>query len=96
MALSEVKVLQATVRSFKMTIESESNPKNNHVSIQLADHYNSLVQKASKFPDIASHLPPTISTRSNFAALGVTEATLTDLKVYLNQLLALAEVLQEG
>src|SRR5206468_554193 len=93
MALSKVKALQVSIRSFKSTIDAETSEKGGHVSIQLAKHYNSLRGAAAQFPDLRDHLPPEISLESNFAMMGGTDARYTDLKVYLNQLMSLTDQL---
>lgn len=95
MPLNKVTVLKASIRSFKTTVDAEGGSGRENVSIQLAEHYNSLRKKASEFPELSEHLPPEIQTRTQFEVLGTTAASFTDLKVYLNQLSALTDLLEE-
>lgn len=97
MAISKVKVLQSSLRSFKATVENTPRDGNsNSVSTALAEHYNSLLDKAATFPEIAEHLPPKIKSTSPFASMGISDAHYTDLMVYLNQLIDLTDILEDS
>jgi hypothetical protein len=95
MAISKVKALQASVRSFRSTVEGAKDGQKTRVSIQLAQHYNALRQEAAGFDALREHLPPRINTHSKFNMVGDTDVRYTDLMVYLNQLVALTDLLED-
>lgn len=96
MALSKVKVLQSSLRSFKTTVENTQRDKDSVVSTSLAEHYNSLRAKAAAFSELAEHLPPEIKSTSPFASMGISDAHYPDLMVYLNQLVDLTDILEDS
>ena len=94
MAISKIKALQASIRSFKSTLGTASLTEDNHVSVQLAEYYNSLREQAAGYPELNEHLPPPIKFGSIFNEVGVTDVQSTDLLVYLNQLITLTDMLE--
>lgn len=92
MNISEIRALQIQVRSFLATLEKEAG--GGDVSTSLASYYNSLLQRAATYPSLAPHLPPTVRETSDFP--GVASVTTTELKVYLNHLMAMTDMLEEA
>lgn len=95
MAISKIRALQTSIRSFKSTVDSERGDTGATVSQALAAHYNSLREKAAGFADLSEHLPPVISLKSMFDEMGFTDAQFADLRVYLNQLVSLVDLLED-
>lgn len=96
MAITQVQALRAAVRAFKSTLESSAIDRHDAtVSTHLAEHYNSLLDKARRFEQLKEHLPPPITSNSPFSHMGVSDANYTDLKVYLSQLFELLDLLEE-
>jgi hypothetical protein len=97
MAISSIMALQVSVRSFRATVQGSMRGSESQVSLPLAQHYNSLLEKAAGFPELKEHLPPPMKLDDvDFKMLGIVQAQYTDLLVYLNQLLALTDLLEDG
>lgn len=95
MSITPVKALRTAVRAFKSTLEGSAIDRHDAtVSTHLAEHYNSLVDRAAGFEELKGHLPPRITSNSPFSHMGVSDATYIDLKVYLNQLAELLALLE--
>lgn len=95
MADSNIRLFQATVRSFRDTIVNTPEARQQLVSIDLANYYNSLVDKAAEFTELSDHLPPKIEVNSGFSAMGRTAQQHVVLLVYLNQLMAITDRIDE-
>ena len=95
MSITPAKALRTAVGAFKSTLEASAIDRHDAtVSTHLAEHYNTLLDKAAAFAELKEHLPPRITSNSPFSHMGVSDATYTDLKVYLNQLADLLDLLE--
>ena len=88
---------RATVLAFKSTLEGKSaKEKEKHIAIQIAEQFNSTVEKIKKeFPDAASHLPQPITWKGIAAQdMQITDIRFLDFEMMLNQVLAILDVLR--
>ena len=89
-------LLRAKVASLK-AILSNAPPhgKADHVTTGQAAEFNKMLKElASEYPQVASSLPAEIRSTTPFARLGVSDATLVDLAIYADQILAILDVLE--
>lgn len=88
---------KATVLAFKHTLEGKSaKEKEKHVSIQIADQFNSVVENVKKeYPDAAPHLPQPITSKGIAAQdMQIADIRFIDFEMLLNQVLAVLDVLR--
>ena len=89
---------KATINAFKLTLDGKSSKeKQQHVSIQIAEQFNAVVEKMKiEFPEHASHLPREITWGgANARHFRIADVTFLDFELLLNQVLAVLEVLEE-
>lgn len=85
-------VVKVKLRTLLQSLDGAGGARDN-VSVSMAGHYNDIrAAFAAAVPSLTAHLPPTISQKSNFAELGMTEATYFDLRNYVNTLLSLYDL----
>jgi hypothetical protein len=88
---------KTTVLAFKHTLEGKSaKEKEKHVSIQIADQFNSVVENVKKeYPDAAPHLPQSITWRGIATQdMQIADIRFIDFEMLLNQVLAVLDVLR--
>jgi hypothetical protein len=90
---------KATVLAFKHTLEGKSaKEKEKHVSIQIAEQFNGVVENVKKeYPDAAIHLPQPITWKGIGAQdMRIADIRFTDFEMLLNQVLAILDVLRDS
>jgi hypothetical protein len=88
---------RATIRAFKNTLDGKaSKEKEKHISIQIAEQFNVIVDNIRKeFPDAASHLPQPITMKGIASRdMQIADIKFLDFEVLLNQVLGILEVLE--
>ena len=94
----KMKLLKAKVRSLKSTLDGGwSDKKADHVTTAQAEEFNKMLKEvASSYPEAAGSLPAEIKSTTPFARMGISNASLVDLKIYADQLLSILDVLETG
>jgi hypothetical protein len=90
---------KATVLAFKHTLEGKSTKeKEKHVSIQIAEQFNAVVENIKKeHPDAAIHLPQPITMKGIASRdMQIADIRFLDFEMMLNQVLAILDVLRES
>lgn len=89
--------LRARVQAYKSTLDGKSSQeKEKHVSIQIAEEFNLILEEIKKeAADAAPHLPKPITWQSIFARdMRVADVRFLELEMMLNQVLAVLDVLR--
>lgn len=88
---------RATMMAFKNTLEGKSSKeKENHVSIQIAEQFNGVVEAIkNEHPEAAPHLPKPITWKGIAAQdMQIADIRFLDLELLLNQVLATLDVIR--
>src|SRR5207249_3920083 len=86
---------KATIMAFKNTLDGKSpKEKEKHISIQIAEQFNSIVDNIKKeHPDAASHVPQPITMKGIASRdMQIADINFLDFEMLLNQVLAVLEV----
>jgi hypothetical protein len=92
----KMKLLRAKVKSLKATLANGSRgTKTDHVTTGQAEEFNKILKElGTAYPEGASSLPAEIRSTTVFAEMGISNATLVDLEIYADQVLAMLDVLE--
>ncbi len=88
---------KGTITAFKNTLDGKSaKEKEKHISIQIAEQFNSIVDNIKKeFPDAAPHLPQPITMKGIASRdMQIADIKFLDFEMLLNQVLGVLEVIQ--
>ncbi len=88
---------RATVLAFNSTLEGKSaKEKEKHVSIQIAEQFNGVVEQIKKeHPDAAPRLPQPITWKGIAAQdMQIADIRFLDFEMMLNQVLAILDVIR--
>ena len=85
--------------AFKNSLEGKSSKeKENHISIQIAEQFNEVVESIKKeHPEAAPHLPKPITMKGIAAQdMQIADIRFLDFELLLNQVLATMDVIRGG
>jgi hypothetical protein len=94
---TSVDFYRATVLAFKSTLEGKSaKEKEKHVSIQIAEQFNAVVENIKKgHPDAVTHLPQPNKWNGIAAQdMKIADIRFLDFEMLLSQVLAIMDVLR--
>lgn len=85
----QLKLVKMKVGSLSNSLgTASSGDKGKHVSHQMADHFNGLIDLVTAVtpPEWMAAVPPRIEKDGHFAVMGITGTTFFELEVYLNEI----------
>jgi hypothetical protein len=94
----KIDFLIAKVKPFEAALHSlDAQAKGNHVSIDLAQNFNKLLEEIkAESPEAAPELPQPITLQGIFARLGQTSTSHVALEIMVGQVLGVLEVLKHA
>ncbi len=87
--------LKASMTAFKETLGGASDKqKGDLISIPTADHFNGLLDRIrAEAPEVAPHLPPRVTAKSDFSIMGKSDIKFLELEMLVNQVIHVLGVL---
>ena len=93
---STVSILKAMAMAFKTNLAKHPTGKDQHVSLQDANSFNSLLKDIESFkPDIGQHLPKPVHCDNHlFTGVGKVDITYLDLEILVDQVIGILSVFE--